>query len=48
MNEVNGVTSTEMAERIARKIGGVLIALNGTTALIAGGDMSKLGQTQTA
>lgn len=32
------------AEKIAEKIGGVLIAINGDIALIAGGDITKLNK----
>lgn len=42
MNYIKNVTSFEQAQKLAEKIGGVLIALNGTTAMIAGGDLSKL------
>ena len=42
MHQIQNVKSMEQAEKIAAAMGGTLIALNGTTALIAGGDISKL------
>ena len=42
MNKVENVKSMEQAEKIAKIIGGTLLMLNGTTAIIAGGDLSKL------
>lgn len=44
MNEIKNVPDMETAQKLADKIGGVLIMLNGTTAIISGGDLSKLGQ----
>ena len=42
MNRIENVKSFEQAEKLAAKIGGTLIMLSGTTAIIAGGDLSKL------
>ena len=42
MHQIQNVKSMEQAEKIAAAMGGTLIALNGTTAMIAGGDISKL------
>ena len=42
MNKIENIKTIEQAEKIAKLIGGVLIMLNGTTALISGGDITKL------
>lgn len=42
MNRIENVKSFEQAEKLAAKIGGTLIMLSGTTAIIAGGDLNKL------
>ena len=42
MNKIENVKSFEQAEKLAAKIGGTLIMLSGTTAIIAGGDLGKL------
>lgn len=42
MNYFQNVKSWEQAQKLARKIGGTLICLNGTTAVIMGGDINKV------
>lgn len=43
MNKIKGVKSVEQGQKIARIIGGTFLMLNGDTAIIMGGDPSKLG-----
>ena len=42
MNEIKNVPDMETAQKLADKIDGVLIMLDGTTAIISGGDLSRI------
>lgn len=44
--KIENVKTIEQAEKLAKIIGGELIILNGSTAIIKGGDINKLERKQ--